>query len=214
MRKKAIKKASSPRKAVVKKPKYKDASTQTYRYVEYIPLPIVVDIKSENESDDAASYTEQPFNDEESYNDENGIGHIVETLKIEISEVNHLKQPNDGTHPPMIEEFLFDDKVPETDCTPVTVPITATAKQLAFIEKKSRKRTKSNTTRKPKDGLPKAKRAKKLNGEQSEQRKRRKSTAAKPDFVECTLCNFTCKRPSHLARHFLSHTGEKPHQCM
>lgn len=201
MRKNTTKKE---RTAVVKKPKYKDASTQTHRYVEYMPLPIVVDIKSENESDDAASYAE-PFNDDaEPYNGEQENGRIVETLKIEINEVHgHFRPTDENDHPPMIEEYLFDDKLCESE----TVPTAKRSKKSAPVEqKKSKKRIKSEN-----DRLPKAKRAKKVDGKPGERKRRKPSD--KPDFVECTLCNFTCKRPSHLKRHFLMHTGEKPHQC-
>lgn len=204
MRKTAIKKKSTrATKVIKKKPQYKDASTQTYRYVEHMPLPIIIDIKSEDESD------AEPFNDDIPYHDENEMEPIMETLKIEINELHHSKQLIEN-YPPMIEEFLLPEAVPDIE------PPTASKPSSVRIEKVAKKRTKSQLSRKSNDGPSKPKRTKKIKnggvaGEQTKGRPRKSS--AKPDFVECSLCSFTCKRPSHLARHFLMHTGQKPHRC-
>lgn len=209
MRKAATKKKYVGATTAVKKPKYKDASTQTYRYVEYMPLPIIIDIKSEDESDP------EPFNDDIPYHDdddENDMRPIMETLKIEINEAQHPKQIN-ANHPPMIEEFLLPDTTPFTEPTPRALKTSAPPR----VEKVSKKRTKSQLSRKPVDGPSKPKRAKKIGeGKQSKgesNKGRPRKSADKPEFVECSLCPFTCKRPSHLARHFLMHTGERPHKC-
>lgn len=213
MRKAAIKKKSTRTTMAVKTPKYKDASTQTYRYVEYMPLPIVIDIKSEDESEP------EPFNDDIPYpdddvNDENEMEPIVETLKIEINEIHQQKQTNEN-HPPMIEEFLLPlyDAVPLIEPSPSELETSA-----APTEKVLKKRKKSQPSNKSNDDLSKPKRVKNITdgkqtkGEQNKGGRPRKSEN-KPEFVECSLCSFTCKRPSHLARHFLMHTGERPHKC-
>lgn len=207
MRKKAITKSDRRRKARTTTvnqtaKQYKDASTQTLRFVEYMPLPIVIDIKSENESDDAASYAE-PFNNEQD------IGPIIETLKIEINELHHSKQSIDDDSP-IVEAFCFENKLLVPDDVPI---IEAAPKQSLKKSTKIRKaevktKSKSETTRKSNGNEPKAKRRKKADdGERSRSRSRKSSTQA--ELVECSLCNFTCKRPSHLKRHHLMHTGGK-----
>lgn len=209
MRKKALKKVhQATTVARVERPQYKNVSTQTYRYVEYIPLPIVVDIKSENESDDAASYTE-PFADDIPYTEP-----IIETLKIEINETGAVKATPDSPAP-MIEEFLFEDEMPAA-VTYTESPMKPKSKlksSASAISKVPAKRKKSQSTRKPTNVEPKVKKANKSHSGEHLPRGRPRKSAAQADFVECSLCSFKCQRPSHLKRHLLMHTGERPHQC-
>lgn len=209
MRKATTKKKCVGSMTTVKKPKYKDASTQTYRYVEYMPLPIIIDIKSEDESD------AEPFNDDIPYHDDDAgddMLPIVESLKIEINEVHNPKQTSENL-PPMIEEFLLPDTTPFIE----PLPSRQLESSAPRIKKVAKKRTKSEKSRKSDDGPSKPKRAKKTGEKQSKSEPnkggRPRKSENKPDFVECSLCSFTCKRPSHLARHFLMHTGQKPHKC-
>lgn len=223
MRKTAIKKKTNrtTTTTVGRNPKFKDASTQTYRYVEYMPLPIIVDIKSEDESD------AEPFNDDIPYHnddyDENEMETpIMETLKIEIHEVHQPKQINEN-HPPMIEEFLLPGGTEQTiePLLPPALPSPSIEMKppAPVTGKESKKRTKSQQSRKSSDDPSKPKRAKRINNDnrskadQPNKGGRPRKCENKPEFVECSLCSFTCKRPSHLARHFLMHTGERPHKC-
>lgn len=196
----------SKQSAVQKKVELKDASTQTLRYVDYIPLPIIIDVKSEQESSDEEWCG--PNSHEESEE------HVLDSLKVEVEETNYFAEmyPNHETFaephsvPPPVEQVYFEEKVNVDTLMPLIKyknhePPTETP---ATPQKAAKKR-------KPKENAnaPKAKRPKK----QRDNNQNAKSTPAPKKLVECSLCNFVCKRPSHLKRHMLTHTGERPHQC-
>lgn len=73
----------------------KDASTQTFRYVEHMPLPIIVDIKTEIESDE-----EEIDVDDMDYGNHNIV---IESLKIELDEYEPSSVP--------VDEYIFDQKM-------------------------------------------------------------------------------------------------------
>lgn len=210
------------------KVQFKDASTQTYRYVEEMPLPIILDIKSEEES-----------NHSEELNEPNNSARILEALKIEIDEVSVVD--TDEPHAVPVEEVYFEDKVnihspqpliqienvPKLEILDITIHRPAAKRSRSsnngIVSKPAKKPKKIDKTKKPTKPTKPTKPPKppKLTKptkptKQSKQKPPAK-TRAKPleptKMVECSLCNFICKRPSHLKRHMLSHTGEKPHKC-
>lgn len=197
-------KSRSPKAGVQKKVVLKDASTQTLRYVEYMPLPICVDIKSEPESDD--EYKADEANDE--FED-----HVLETLKVEIGETNHYAEtfPSHETIseslPAPVEQVYFEEKINVQALLPLMNPRNKKVPPATEPQKVARKQRAKLSTNGIKEKKPKKPRRSK---------KELKSTPAPAPrkVVECSLCNFTCKRPSHLKRHMLTHTGERPHKCM
>lgn len=174
--------------------KLRDASTQTERYVEYMPLPIVVDIKSEGEScsDDA-------------WYDEDNATVLLDTVKIEIEEpqVNVVDSRTFELTSTMPVEQLY----LEENCADLMQPMAPIEQQNVSqisdqLEKSSKKRKKQRD-----QDTEKSKKAKKPKKQQVLE----KDDTLK--LVECSLCAFKCKRPSHLKRHMHKHTGEKPHKC-
>lgn len=183
--------------------KLKDASTQTDRYVEYVPLPIIVDIKSENESSDDT--------DGEAFDAaESGI-EVFESFKLEIDENRHhfneqqLESPSTPpplpSFPPPVEQVYFEEKVniEAFHISPKNENQEKPSKPLKKSQKTTKKR--KQPTEKTNTNGTKAKKTKKQK-EQTERENQRKkdekpsssSSAQKP--VECSLCKFTCKRPS------------------
>lgn len=183
----------------------KNASTQTDRYVDYMPLPIIVDIKSENESDD------EIFNAGNAEDVE-----VFESLKIEIDDTQHFDEypQNADPHlPPPVEQFYFEEKFEALELKNL-FEIQA---EVPVADGESSQKRKQHTDQQNTNGA-KAKRAKKdpkPTKERKERKKRQpKETTSDPQkLVECTLCKFTCKRPSHLKRHMIAHTGDRPWKC-
>lgn len=182
------------------KVQFKDASTQTYRYVEHMPLPIIVDIKSEEESNDGGDFNEA----------DNGV-EMLEALKIEIDEI----EINEPLVVP-VEEVFFEDKInihspqpimPNENVPKVEIGDETTRRQ-AVKRTSSNHETPAEVAKKPK----KVEKPKKP-PRQRQPAKPRSKPSDPSKIIECSLCNFVCQRPSHLKRHMLMHTGEKPHKC-
>lgn len=165
------------------KKKLKDASTQTDRYVDYMPLPIILDIKSEDEySDD--NYSQEAF-----------VG-TCESVKVEIEERTSDDENQRPAENPPLEQYYFEEK------------FICNEEQMSSANSKEKKQRKRKQTehRQPKSKKPKTDKTQK-------QPRRRPAQSLKPKDIECSLCKFTCRQPSHLKRHMLMHTGEKPHRC-
>lgn len=205
----------------------KDASTQTDRYVEYMPLPIIVDVKSENESSDGEEFDAAETEVE-----------VFESLKLEFDDSHHQydePQPDSpkslplSLHPP-VEQVYFEEKV-NIDTLQINFN-DENQESPSKSSKKSQKTTKKRKqpTEKANSNGTKAKKTKKQKAQTEREKKRKKSekpssstslsiltsssSSTSPlKIVECNLCKFTCKRPSHLKRHMLMHTGEKPWSC-
>lgn len=207
MRKKANAKPKIGRKNALK-----DASTQTDTYVEYMPLPIPLDIKSEDES---ASDGE--------WHGEDGAVVMFDTVKVEVDNPELMDTDSRSYEPysAPVEQLYFDEKsmiiavqqsIPSIDAQ-INAPPSQQEPQpqvppsleLALKTSKKRKESKkdrTNDTKPKKSKKPKKDRLQKAT-----------SATTELKLVECSLCKFTCKRPSHLKRHMLMHTGERPHKC-
>lgn len=209
MRKKVNKKWSVREKKL----SFKDASTQTYRYVEYMPPPIIIDFKTEDESDGAGSIA-----DALNHSDSEADDLLLDSVKVEVDEVtapsSHVPQAptsssSSSVHLPPVEEFYFEEKINVSIKQPDTAeiehqPVANTSPKTIETKPKKKRRTQSdrkeNGTKRKRTRVEKSPRG-------------TKRTKKWLEDIDCSLCNFTCKRPSHLKRHMLMHTGEKPHRC-
>lgn len=187
----------------------KDASTQTDRYVEHMPLPIIVDIKSENESsdDEAIDTAIQPSIE------------VFESLKLEIDDSRHHFDEQEFVEP--VEQVYFEEKVNIEALqiatnnenlmeTPPEPQINAKQSQRGCRIKRRKQPTETvvSTVNGTKAKKPKNQQ-KDANQEENKRKRNSKTPSLLLKLVECSLCKFTCKRPSHLKRHMLMHTGEK-----
>lgn len=185
--------------------KWKDASTQTDRYVEHMPFPIIVDVKSEDDS----SGQHDVWHDEEEY----GSNDMLNTIKIEFDEPQEYDEAHSRSfesYLPPIEQLYFEDKesIAMAVMQPI-VPVSEMQKQPPIKAEKTPRKRKPKQENASSNG-PKPKKPRKPKPESAQ---RQLNTSTELKLVECSLCKFTCKRPSHLKRHMLMHTGERPHQC-
>ncbi|XP_031628821.1 zinc finger protein 184-like [Contarinia nasturtii] len=215
------KKVGRPSKGV--KSKLKDASTQTDRYVEYMPLPIIIDIKSENES-----------SDDDVFDAPNEVeAEVFESLKIEIGENNFdeyqehsepLSLQRQHQLPPPVEQLYFEEKfiafdhntTNESEQNMTVAPQESMRKRKQQTDPQNANGVKAkkskNEPKKPK--TPKERKETKVRKERKKRQPKVTNTTSEPlKLVECSLCKFTCKRPSHLKRHMVAHTGERPWKC-
>lgn len=227
MRKKAGRPSSGGRKQM------KNASTQTNTYVEHMPLPIIIDVKSEIEStdDEATDVVDQEVE-------------IFETLKLEIDDTQHFSEYQRSV--PQVEELYVEEKI-NIETLQVNLQNEnqeKTTELVVAIPEKTAKKRKRSPVQKTTNGIKekKPKKPKNQNNQknqkneknqknqktrknhkkeiqkETEERKKRHTKVVESlepsKIVECSLCKFTCKRPSYLTRHMLTHTGERPHQCI
>lgn len=188
------KKTTKTKSEVERQMHFKDAETQTLRYVDFMPLPIIVNIKLERESSedemntDAFEYGDHQNNSDSDNDIDKEI--VLHSLKIEINETNMTIEPD----PAPLEEFQSqpNKKIsPPVATKPPKKPPLTPSKEDSIGSKA--KRVRKNKAKDPVQKRPKSK--------------------ASLQQIDCKLCSFTCKRPSHLKRHMLMHTGEKPHKC-
>lgn len=174
-----------------------------------MPLPIIVDIKSEDDSDDGDAFdTVEPRIE------------VIESLKLEIDDSHHSfeEQQSDSPIQP-VEQVYFEEKV-NLEVLQANSKNENQGNRTKLLKKSQRtvRKRKQPTEEKIANQIgTKAKKAKiqkeAANRENKREKEKKPSTsspALKP--VECNLCKFTCKRPSHLKRHMLMHTGEKPNR--
>lgn len=206
MKKKTNQKSKVVAAVAVTKSKLKDASTQTDRYVEYMPLPIIVDIKSENESsdDEAVDAAMEPSIE------------VFESLKLEIDDSNHHLEEQEIINLPPVEQVYFEEKVniealqiAFNNENVLETPLEPHPHRSNSIKKRKQPTETTVATvngtkaKKPKNQQKDAK------PEGNKRKRNSKTSSLLLKLVECSLCKFTCKRPSHLKRHMLMHTGEK-----
>lgn len=212
MKKKANQKSKVVGVAATKS-RLQDASTQTDRYVEYMPLPIIVDIKSENESsdDEAVDTTIKPSIE------------VFESLKLEIDDSHQQFEEQEIVELPPVEQVYFEEKVNIETLQiafnnenlveiPLEPQINAPLPQHGggIRRRKQPTETVAATVNGTKAKKPKNQQ-RDVNHKENKGKRKSKTSPLLLKLVECSLCKFTCKRPSHLKRHMLMHTGEKVH---
>lgn len=189
---------------VARRKQSKHKSVQTDPYIEYIPPPIIVDIKSESDSDPEEIPSVFAHYVDDECDNGNETEHISDTLKIEFEEFDVIDESNAI---PIEEPQNVENVNPYIPCV-VNIQAEIPKEVPNIVAKTPKKRKSKQNAEKPNE--TKTKRVKK---DKKSDKKQVKAADPSSKETDCKLCSFTCKRPSDLKRHMLMHTGEKPHKC-